>query len=124
MNELRKELDTQNQIKNDDASELSSAASKDQVMQNIQVLIRSSKKQIEEVEDTHRRLLRHQLELKKQIENLETEKKDVMDKEQIRLDDEDTDMSHARFEQQKHEIQSANYALKTSINHRSKHARF
>ena len=87
-------------------------------MQNIQVLIRSSKKQIEEVEDTHRRLLRHQLELKKQIENLETEKKDVMDKEQIRLEDEDTDMSHARFEQQKHEIQSANYALKTSINHR------
>ena len=97
--ELRKELDNQNQIMNNDSSDLNSAASKDQVMQNIKVLIKSSRKQIEEVEDTLKRLMRHQLELTKQIENLEIEKKDVMEKEQIRLDDEDTDLGHAKFEQ-------------------------
>lgn len=94
-------------------------ASKDDVMQNINVLIKGTEKQTVKVEDTTKKLEKNHQSLKQAIETLNTQLLEINQKEANLLQEKmrkNVGHDHQQYEQEKHQIYTANYALKTNIN--------
>ena len=94
-------------------------ASKDDIMQNVNVLIKGTERQSEKAEETLKKLEKRQMNLKQAIETLNSQLEEIEKKEEKLMKEsveKNANRDHARYEQTKHEIQTANYALKTNIN--------
>ena len=68
--ELQKQLDKQSLISSETSSKIQTEASKDEIMQNIHVLIKGTERQSEKAEETVKRLLKSQQAYKQSIEML------------------------------------------------------
>ena len=117
--ELQKQLDKQNLISADQSLAIQTDASKDDVMQNVNVLIKGTERQSEKAAEQLQKLEKKQVNLKQAIETLNTQIEEIEKKEEKLMKEslqKNAGGDHARYEQTKHEIQTANYALKTNIN--------
>ncbi len=88
-------------------------------MQNINVLIKGTEKQTDKVEETTKKLEKNHQTLKQAIETLNTQLLEINEKETNLLQEKmrkNQGNDHQNYEQEKHQIYTANYALKTNIN--------
>ena len=117
--ELQKQVDKQNLITDEQNQRIQTVASKDPILQYINVLIKGTVKQSEKTDEASKKLEKNKQQLKQAIETLQTQLNEIEEKERNLLN---KDMSknygkdQQKYEQRKHEIQMANYALKTGIN--------
>ncbi len=81
MRELQKQVDKQNLISSEQSMEIQTSASKDDVMQNINVLIKGTEKQTDKVEETTKKLEKNHQTLKQAIETLNTQLLEINEKE-------------------------------------------
>ena len=82
MRELQKQLDKQNLISAEQSLAIQTDASKDDVMQNVNVLIKGTERQSEKSAETLKKLEKKQVNLKQAIETLNSQLEEIEKKEE------------------------------------------